>query len=54
MEVESSRVTLERNLSMPGVQKQSKAWSYDEHRKRTASAASPVPHSLANRNDGDP
>jgi hypothetical protein len=31
MEAESNYATLERNFSMPGVQKQSKAWPYDEH-----------------------
>jgi hypothetical protein len=53
MEVESSRATLERNLSMPDVQKQSKAWPYDEHRGQTTDATSPVHPFSANQNVGD-
>jgi hypothetical protein len=53
MEVESSLATLERNLSMSDVQKQSKAWPYDEHHGQIASAASPIRPSSANQNVGD-
>ncbi|CAK9873513.1 unnamed protein product [Sphagnum jensenii] len=53
MEDGSIRATLERNLSMPGAQKQSKAWPYDEHQRRIASAASPILPSSANRNASD-
>jgi hypothetical protein len=49
MEVKSSRATLERNLSMLSVQKQSKAWPYDEHRGRIAGAASLVRPSSTNQ-----
>jgi hypothetical protein len=53
MEAESSCVTLERNLSMLGAQKQSKAWLYDKHHGRILSAASLVRLSSANRNASD-
>jgi hypothetical protein len=53
MKAENSRAAIERTISMPGAQKQSKAWPYDEQRGRRARATSTVGPSLANRNAGE-